>query len=117
MFLTIAVQILAVLGPLITEWLKKWLGNRLKKAVAKMEKKYIDGGNPLVQLPNYEVLHREMLQTVRNSLWFWQRKKIAFIEHAMNTVPPVSSGRLSALRTVDMTKLSDLSQSASGNDD
>jgi hypothetical protein len=95
---SIIAQLITVLGPVLVEFLKKWLDDKLKTAAKKMETnfKYPTGlvGNDCHLL----------LKEVYDSLWFFEVRRKKFVIEAMRTAPamvvglPVTGERMDALK-------------------
>jgi hypothetical protein len=73
--------ILAVVGPVIKEWLAKWLDEKLNKQAARM-------GVPR----EFSTASRELILAVRDrELWAWNRAKYRFLSRLAVTAPAVAA--------------------------
>lgn len=86
MWLSIVAEILKVLGPLLLKKLEDWLSGRLKAKATEFEAK---GLSPVGTEPDSGAL----LRAVRGDLWPWQLRRRAFLDAAIESVPPAVAGR------------------------
>ena len=73
-------KILAIVGPLVLEWLRGWLDEKL--AEARLPERTGDDA----------VDSRVALEAVRDSLWFWQFGKKRFVASLLYPVPRAIRG-------------------------
>lgn len=85
-------SILKVLGPILSDLLKKWLDGKLKSAAMQLD--------PTGQLGTDT---RWLLERVHESLWFFEVRRKRFVAEAIRTAPalvaglPVGADRMAAL--------------------
>jgi hypothetical protein len=94
----IITAILSVVGPLLKEWLAKWLEGLLKDTAKKMK---LEVGSGMAVFAS-----RELLTAARRELWVWQVGKRRLLAKMAATVPPCVGGY--TLPTEQRMELEDL---------
>lgn len=80
----IIAEILRLLGPLISELLKRWLDTKLRATAARLGipmSSFGDSRNAAV-----------LLSAVHDSLWPWEWRRKRFVKASMSTVPVAMAG-------------------------
>lgn len=90
---SIFAAIIAVVKPLVEEWLKRWLDDRLKA---------VERTLPAVTDP--EASARVALERVRAGLWFFEGRKKRFVDSLLVPVPKAVAGKpLTAFQELGIT--------------
>ncbi len=82
-WLTLLAEILKALGPLV----RKWLDDKLKVKAAEFEARGL-------ALAGKEPDSAALFRAVRGDLWFFERRRRAYLDAMIEIAPPVVSGRL-----------------------